>query len=169
MAHKILIVGSPGSGKSTLAVQLHKDLKVPVYHLDDIQWIDDGTTISKADFESTLRNILQQNEWIIDGNYSDTIPLRLKEATVVIWLQAPRVICLKRVIQRVIKSKIGNSKILGGNPKTIDFDFLKFVWNFPQQHSQLEFLQQQSSATWIKGRQSHNKKALKEYFRAGYQ
>lgn len=169
MNHKICVIGSPGSGKSTLACQLHQDLNIPLYHLDDIQWIDDNTTISKEKFEVKLCNILQQNEWIIDGNYSDTLSLRLEKATLVIWLQAPRVICLKRVIQRVLKSKMGNNKVLGGNPRTINFDFLKFVWNFPQQHSQLEFLQHQSTATWIKGRQPHIKKTLKEYFHNDYQ
>jgi len=35
---KVAIIGCPGSGKSKLALQLHKNLQIPLYHLDQYFW-----------------------------------------------------------------------------------------------------------------------------------
>ena len=41
---KIHIVGGPGSGKSFLAKKLSRELGIPHYDLDDIQWVNEGAT-----------------------------------------------------------------------------------------------------------------------------
>ena len=94
---RILIIGSPGSGKSTLAHHF-KMYGIPLYHMDIINWIDNKTTISQEELIEQL-NQIAKNTWIIDGNYSDTLPLRLKRATDVIWLKEPRWKCIYRVIK----------------------------------------------------------------------
>lgn len=102
MEKRILIIGSPGSGKSTLAHHLYKTYGIPLYHMDNINWIDNKMMISQEELIEQLNQIIAKNTWIIDGNYSDTLPLRLKRATVVIWLKEPRWKCIYRVIKRVI-------------------------------------------------------------------
>lgn len=46
--------------------------------MDIINWIDNKTTISQEELIEQLNQIIAKNTWIIDGNYSDTLPLRLK-------------------------------------------------------------------------------------------
>lgn len=66
---RIMIIGSPGSGKSTLARKLSQDLKLPLIHLDKLNWIDDKETVSEEIFLERLNKAVAGKSWIIDGNY----------------------------------------------------------------------------------------------------
>ena len=46
---KIHIVGGPGSGKTFLAEKLSRELGIPHYDLDDIQWANEGDYGKKRD------------------------------------------------------------------------------------------------------------------------
>lgn len=129
MKHRILIIGSPGSGKSTLAYQL------PLYHIDQIQWLNNKDIITFEELKQKLEYIVVKDEWIIDGNYSSTLSMRLKYATTVIWVKEPRVKCIYRVIKRYIYSLLKKENI-GGNPKTLSFEFIKYIWDFPKNNDQ---------------------------------
>ena len=135
MKQRILIIGSPGSGKSTLAYQLHLKYQLPLYHIDQFN----GLIIKRHYFEELkqkLESIVVKEEWIIDGNYSSTLSMRLKYATKVIWIKEPRVKCILRVIKRYIYS-LFNREHIGGNPKTLSFEFIKYIWDFPKIMSNL--------------------------------
>ena len=67
---KIIVLGCPGSGKSTFSKRLHALTQMPLYHLDQIWWKPDRTNISRDEFDERLKEILDQDEWIIDGSYS---------------------------------------------------------------------------------------------------
>ena len=97
---KILIIGCPGSGKSTLSKKINKMTKIPLYHLDLIYWKDDKTNIDKNEFISVLSDILKKDEWIIDGNYSSTMEMRIKSCDTIIFLDYPLDVCLKGVNER---------------------------------------------------------------------
>ena len=120
MKQRILIIGSPGSGKSTLAYQLHLKYQLPLYHIDQIQWLNNKNVITFEELKQKLESIVVKEEWIIDGNYSSTLSMRLKYATKVIWIKEPRVKCILRVIKRYIYS-LFNREHIGGNPKTLSF------------------------------------------------
>ena len=66
--------------------------------------------------------------------------MRLKYATKVIWIKEPRVKCIFRVIKRYIYSLFKREHI-GGNPKTLSFEFIKYIWDFPKNNEQ--FIMQQ--------------------------
>ena len=136
--HRIMIIGSPGSGKSTLARKLSQDLKLPLIHLDKLNWIDDKETVSEEIFLERLNKAVAGKSWIIDGNYGSSMELRLKRAELVIWLQVPRLICLYRIVKRLLLSLMQEN--LSGNPRRIDWDFVRFVWNFPKSYQRTEEL-----------------------------
>lgn len=69
---KILIIGCSGSGKSTLALKLGKKLNIKIYHLDKVWWYGNWENIGKEEFKQKLYNIINEESWIIDGNYSAT-------------------------------------------------------------------------------------------------
>lgn len=135
---RIMIIGSPGSGKSTLARKLSQDLKLPLIHLDKLNWIDDKETVSEEIFLERLNKAVAGKSWIIDGNYGSSMALRLKRAELVIWLQVPRFICLYRIFKRFLLSLL--QKNPSGNPRRIDWDFVCFVWNFPKSYQRTEEL-----------------------------
>ena len=66
---RIIVIGSPGSGKSTFARKLRDKTGLPLYYLDMIYHNPDRTTVSREEFELRLSDILETDEWVIDGNY----------------------------------------------------------------------------------------------------
>lgn len=133
--NKILIIGCSGSGKTTLSKELSKRLNLPLVHLDKILWFDDWQKVSREQFDSVLLKELQKPSWIIDGNYNRTILLRLQYCDTIIYLDYSKYICIWSVIKRLILN-IGKVRDdMGGNCiERFDMGFLKYIWNFNNQH-----------------------------------
>ena len=100
---RIVVIGSSGSGKSTLARQLGAGLNLPVFHLDKYFWHPGWIGTPKDEWKSQVENLALGDSWIIDGNYRDTLDIRLKMADTIIFLDLPRLICAWRVIKRRIQ------------------------------------------------------------------
>ena len=100
---KIIIIGPGGAGKSELSFKLGEITNLPVYHLDNIWWNKDRTHISKEEFDIKLNEILNKDEWIIDGDYSRTYETRIKHADLVIYLDFQLEVCLDGVESRLGK------------------------------------------------------------------
>ena len=98
---RIMVIGSPGSGKSTFARRLRDQTGLPLYYLDMIFHKPDRTTVSREEFDKRLSEILETNEWIIDGNYQRTLPLRFEKCTEVFLFDLPLEQCLEGAASRV--------------------------------------------------------------------
>lgn len=92
---KILIIGCSGSGKSTLAVALGEKLGLPVVHLDQLWWKEGWRNVTREEFDSRLAMAMNMDGWIIDGNYSRTMEMRLAKCDTVIYLDFNRWACLR--------------------------------------------------------------------------
>jgi len=97
---KAIIIGCPGSGKSTFARALAGKKGLPLIHLDMLYWNADKTTVAREVFDERLRNAMAGETWIIDGNYSRTMELRLKECDTVFFLDYPAEVCLEGIRER---------------------------------------------------------------------
>lgn len=76
---RIVVMGPSGAGKSPLARRLGEKLSLPVLHLDALFFEQRRAEIEKVEFLEKIEAILSENEhWIIEGNYSDTLPLHLE-------------------------------------------------------------------------------------------
>lgn len=128
---KIMIIGCPGSGKSTFSRALHKITNIPLYHLDMMYWNSDRTTVEKAVFRKRLSDAIQQNEWIIDGNYGSTIELRLQACDTVIFLDYPLEICLDGIRERRGKTRSDMPWIENENEE--DTEFIEFIKSYNSQ------------------------------------
>ena len=105
LGHKIILVGCPGSGKSTLSDKLQKSTGFPLFHLDGIWWKPDRTHISRDEFDSKLDEIFQGEDWIIDGDFSRTYEVRIKECDTVIFLDYSLDECMGGISERVGKKR----------------------------------------------------------------
>lgn len=101
LPRRILVIGSPGAGKSTFARKLRDQTGLPLYYLDMIFHNPDRTTVSREIFDEKLSEILKTNEWIIDGNYQRTLPLRFEKCTEVFFFDLPVEECLQGAASRI--------------------------------------------------------------------
>ena len=74
---------------------------MPLYYLDMLFHNPDRTTVSRAEFDKKLSNILKLDEWIIDGNYQRTLPIRFERCTQVFLFDLPAEQCLQGAASRI--------------------------------------------------------------------
>lgn len=98
---KGIVIGGSGAGKSTFARKIAELTGLPLYHLDMLWHKSDRTTVTEAEFSDKLSEILQQEKWLIDGNYLDSMERRLEECDTVFFLDYPVEVCLAGVESRI--------------------------------------------------------------------
>ena len=123
---KIIVIGCPGSGKSTFSKALQKITGIPLFHLDMMFWNTDKTTVEKSVFLDRLSKVLEKSEWIIDGNYSSTMELRIKECDTVVFLDYPLDVCLSGVRERRGKARSDMPWVEYDE----DAEFIEFIKNY---------------------------------------
>ena len=130
-ARRIAILGCCGAGKSTLALELGERLGLPVYHLDVLYWRPGWQDHDPDQWPATVARVVERDEWIIDGNYSATMDMRLARAEAVIFLDFPRRVCIWRAIRRWLQQR-GRSRpdMAPGCPEKMDLEFLRWIWDF---------------------------------------
>lgn len=125
---KVIIIGCPGSGKSTLARKLSHMTKLPLYHLDLMNWQSNKTTVERDLFIERQMKVLNQEAWIIDGNYGSSLELRFKACDTIVFLDYPLEVCLEGVMNRVGTVRPDMPWV----EETLDDDFLDFIKGFPK-------------------------------------
>jgi len=129
---RVVILGSGGSGKSTLARRLGEATGLPVIHLDAHYWRPGWVETPAGEWEGRVRDLAAGERWIIDGNYSHTLDVRLSAADTIVFLDLPRARCLWRVLSRVVRYA-GRTRpdMAAGCPERLEWPFLLWVWNYP--------------------------------------
>lgn len=102
---RIIVIGCPGSGKSTFSRALREKTGLPLHYLDMLWHKPDKTNVSTEEFDKHLSEILETDRWIIDGNYSRTLEMRMKECDTVFLLDIPTADCLEGAASRVGKKR----------------------------------------------------------------
>ena len=130
---KIHIIGCSGSGKTYLANALAKKYNIPHFDLDDIQWDNNaegyGTKRPLEERNALLQEILNNNEWVIEGVYYAWVQQSFDEADKIYVLDMPRYLYKSRIIVRSIKRKLG---IQQGKIETLKsvYNLLKWTETF---------------------------------------
>ena len=112
---RINVVGVSSSGKSTFSRKLSAILSIPHVEMDAIFWqpnwqeSDDNTFFSKLSAEiSPLSN------WVLDGNYTRTIPIKWKNVQVVIWLDYSFIRTVFQAIKRSFTRAFSQKELWAG-------------------------------------------------------
>jgi adenylate kinase family enzyme len=130
---RIIVIGSGGAGKSTFARRLGEILRLPVIHLDSLYWRPNWVETPKPEWRQRVTELVQGEAWIIDGNYSGTLDLRLVACDTVVFLDLSRVTCIRRALGRVIKHRGASRRDMApGCPERFDLKFLWWIWDFPR-------------------------------------
>ena len=144
---KVIVIGCPGSGKSTVSRTLHNKTGIPLYHLDMMYWNADKTTVEESVFLERLSDVLEKDEWIIDGNYSSTMELRMAACDTVIFLDYTFDVCLDGIRERRGKPRSDMPWI----ETEEDLEFIEFIKNYNEQQKPkvLELLKKYSDKNII--------------------
>jgi len=125
------VIGCSGAGKTTLALELGRLTGLPVIHLDQIYWRPGWQKTPDEEWRNTVHGLIDQDEWIMDGNFSGTLPERVAKADLVVFFDFPTYVCVRRVLARWIKYR-GRTRpdLHPGCPEKIDIEFLKWIWQY---------------------------------------
>lgn len=128
---RVIILGSPGSGKSTLARALGEKTGLPVIHSDKLYWHSGWVESTKDEIDEKLTAAAKKDRWIIDGNYTRTLPFRLLRSDTIFYLDSPRWVCVFSVLKRILTS-FGKVRpdLPDGCPERLEWEFICWVWNF---------------------------------------
>ena len=128
---RVLVIGSGGSGKSTVAAQLGELLNLEVHHLDKLYWSPGWVKPEPDEWTRIVTELINRDSWIIDGNYSGTLELRLRKADAIVFLDLSRVLCLWRIVKRFFIYRKGNRPdVAEGCREKLDLEFVSWVWNY---------------------------------------
>jgi len=137
---KILVLGAPGAGKSYLSKKLASSLEIPLYHLDQYFWKEGWNPIENEDFRNHCSAIVQEDSFIMDGNYGTTFDIRWPAADLVIFVDTNPWICIYRQILRVIKDRLGRldqSDRPAGQRERFNLQLFWFTIKFRDSHGHL--------------------------------
>lgn len=126
--NKVIVIGCPGSGKSVFSRELHRLTGMPLFHLDMLNWNSDRTTVPKKIFIERLESAINEDSWIIDGNYGSTMEIRFKACDTVFFLDYPKEICLEGIRSRRGKERPDMPWIEAVDEE--DQEFISFVESY---------------------------------------
>lgn len=128
---RIMIIGSAGSGKSTLARKLEEITKIKAIHMDTLFWKKNWISVSQEELFQKVEKIIENDSWIIDGNYSKSMLIRFERADTIIFLDTPLWLCLYRVIKRrIVYANKHRPDMTKGCKEKLDWEFIKWIINY---------------------------------------
>jgi adenylate kinase family enzyme len=107
VGRRVIVTGLAGAGKSTFSKALSAKTGLPVIHLDFHYWKPGWVAPSDDEWQAKQRSLLAGDAWIADGNYEETLALRLERADTVIVLDTPWWVCSGRALVRGIRRPAG--------------------------------------------------------------
>ncbi len=128
---RILILGSVGSGKSTLANKLHEKLELPLFCLDNYFWKPNWQATENKEWRKKVEQLSQAEQWIMDGNFLNTLDIRMPKADIIVFIDRSRFVCLYRFVRRVIRKREYGA--IEGCRESLNIKMLIWIlWKFPQ-------------------------------------
>jgi adenylate kinase family enzyme len=111
----LAVVGTTGAGKTTLARSISQCLSIPHVELDGIYHQPGWKRLPEAEFRTKISEEVGRPDWVIDGNYSEVRDLVWTAADVVIFLDYPRSVIMRRVIRRSLGRAATRRRLWNGN------------------------------------------------------
>ena len=84
------------------------------------------TVIGCEEFDRHLDKLVMEDEWIIDGNYARTLPMRLVHCDMVFFFDIPLEVCIEGA-----KSRLGKERVdMPWVDDELDPEFCNGLWIF---------------------------------------
>ncbi|AGH94483.1 hypothetical protein [Pseudobdellovibrio exovorus] len=118
---RINVVGSSATGKSTFSRRLARILNVPHVEMDQLFWKPNWTESTDDEFFPRVEQAVSQEAWVLDGNYTRTVPIKWQRVQMVVWLDYSFLTTLRQSIQRSISRAWQKKELWRGTGNTESF------------------------------------------------
>lgn len=118
-ARRILVFGATGSGKSTLALSLGRRRGLPVTLIDDLAWDPVWVQVARPEMDARILPRYAAAKWVIDTVYGVHREQALGRADVVVGLDYPRWVSLRRLLRRTARRIVTREPCCNGNIETL--------------------------------------------------
>ena len=124
---RVCIIGGSGTGKTTLANNLGKQLNLPVYHIDGINYLQNWEERDRTERDNIILQNANKEKWVIDGTYFSTLKQRLEKADYIIYLDYSTIAQLKGILGRFIKLHSKERQEIPGCNEKMSWEFFWWV------------------------------------------
>lgn len=132
---RIAIVGPMAVGKSTLAIRLGELLELPTHHLDALYWRPGWEPTPADEWDALLERIVAGDEWIIDGGFTQSMPMRFEAADTLIYVDLPRRVSFASLVKRRLSHSFRRSPGVPLHCRPMfNFQLFRWIWDFPESH-----------------------------------
>ena len=120
---RIVLIGTTGVGKTTMAKRIAQALDMDHIEFDAIRHGPNWTETPDDLFRERLRQLLQGNRWVGDGNYSFARDVVWPRATMLVWLDYPIWVVQRRLSWRTIRRGVLREELWHGNRERLWWHF----------------------------------------------
>ncbi len=134
---RIAVVGASCSGKTTFADRLSQILQIPHIELDVLHWGPNWTI--RDDFEINVLQMIEQECWIVDGNYKNVREAIFSKADSILWLNYSFHKVFARALKRTVPRVFSGETIYADNRETFFTTFFSsdsILWWVIKTHKQ---------------------------------
>jgi adenylate kinase family enzyme len=126
---RICILGPSNSGKSTLAAAIAQARSLKAIHLDQLYHRPntDWERRPQDEFVALHDEAISGDFWIVDGNYSTSMPQRLARATGLILLDISTSTSLLRYFHRTVFRPRNRVGALPGGRDSLKWDMIRHI------------------------------------------
>lgn len=161
---RICIIGGSGTGKTTLSNNSGRELNLPVYYIDGINYLENWEIRDKNKRDKIIIVKANQTKWIIDGTYRSTLQQRLEKADFIIYLDYSSLAQVIGVIKRFLKNHGKEKKEIPGCKEQMNWKFFWFVVNW-RKNERKEILEKINKIEREKVCIFHSRKELNKWYK----
>jgi adenylate kinase family enzyme len=110
---RILVAGTSGSGKTTLARRIAATVGALHTEIDALYHGPNWTP--RDSFMVDVASFSAQPTWVTEWQYGKARPLLLRWADLLVWLDLPRAVVMRRVVQRTTQRRLTRTVLWNGN------------------------------------------------------
>jgi len=126
-----MVIGSGGAGKSTFARRLADVKQLPLVHLDEYYWQPGWERTPTEEWNAKVHELAAGDCWVIDGNYTNSLPIRAARCDAIVFFDFPRWLCIWGVLKRrILALFVERPNVALDCPERLTCEFLAWIWNY---------------------------------------